>query len=146
MRPDPTRVDALGAEPELSERRATFLANAGVVLASSLDYATTLQRLAALAVPELADYCVVDLVNDDGQVSRVASAYGDQRDQKLVEALRRFPPGTNPRDPVERTLVTGEPQIAANVGRRDAAGDCARPRASRAHARVTAVRSAPPRG
>lgn len=109
------RLDSFGADPELSERRAKFLADVGTLLASSLDYPTTLQRLADLAVPALADYCLVDLVDGDREISSVASTSSDPRNQKLVEELRRFPPGSNPRNPVERALVTGHPQIEAHV-------------------------------
>jgi PAS domain S-box-containing protein len=51
-----------------------FLVNAGSVLAASLNYETTLAAVARLTVPTLADLCVVDLVDEDGQVRHVAQA------------------------------------------------------------------------
>jgi len=97
------------------QRRANFLARLGVLLGSSLDQAATLQRLAGLIVPALADICVIDVVEDDGSVARVAGVHGDEGHRKLVEELRRFPPGASPRNPVERALATGQPQAAAHV-------------------------------
>ena len=44
------------------------------MLASSLDYQTTLQSVANLAVPTLADTCLVDMREEDGSVRRVATA------------------------------------------------------------------------
>jgi PAS domain S-box-containing protein len=64
------------AEAETAQRQANFLAGLGALLSSSLDQATTLRRLASLVVPALADYCVVDLLDEDGKVQRVASAHG----------------------------------------------------------------------
>jgi len=52
----------------LEERR--FLAEAGALLASSLDYELTLANLAALAVPHFADWCAVD-VAEDGAIRRM---------------------------------------------------------------------------
>ncbi|HEX8687558.1 MAG TPA: PAS domain S-box protein, partial [Pyrinomonadaceae bacterium] len=60
-----------------AEERLRFLAEASRVLGSSLDYETTLEGLARLAVAALADYCLVDLVDDDGRVRRVAVAHAD---------------------------------------------------------------------
>jgi signal transduction histidine kinase len=54
------------------ERAQRFLAAASATLAESLDYETTLARVAKLAVPELGDICAVDVVGDDGGLSRVA--------------------------------------------------------------------------
>ena len=43
------------------------------MLASSLDYAKTLNTVAHLAVPDLADLCVIDVLRDDGTIDRVAA-------------------------------------------------------------------------
>ena len=47
------------------------------VLASSLEYQATLDRLARLAVPELADWCIVDMVDEDGSIHQLAVAHAD---------------------------------------------------------------------
>ena len=49
-----------------------LLAEASDALASSLDYETTLARVARLAIPRLADWCVVDMRADDGSIRRLA--------------------------------------------------------------------------
>ncbi|HET7035515.1 MAG TPA: histidine kinase N-terminal 7TM domain-containing protein [Thermomicrobiaceae bacterium] len=59
---------------EAAQARLAFLAEASRVLGSSLDYEVTLQRVARLAVPRLAEYCTVDLIHDDHSVSRLATA------------------------------------------------------------------------
>src|SRR5215204_571866 len=76
-----------------AEERLRFLAEASRVLGSSLDYETTLDGLANLAVAQLADYCLMDLVDDDGRVRRVAVTHRDPQLRPLTERLRAFPPG-----------------------------------------------------
>jgi hypothetical protein len=58
-----------------AELRQRFLAQAGQLLASSLDYEQTLQRVARLAVPWLADWCAVDMPDDHGEIQQVALAH-----------------------------------------------------------------------
>ena len=57
--------------------RQRFLAEAGQALASSLDYEETLQRVAQLAVPRLADWCAIELPDERGQLQQVALAHVD---------------------------------------------------------------------
>jgi PAS domain S-box-containing protein len=69
------------------QRRLDFLADASGLLASSLDYETTLRRVAELAVQDLADWCVVDVLDEEGVLSRVAGAHAasqsTRRDREL---------------------------------------------------------------
>jgi len=64
-----------------------LLAEAGRVLARSLDFEDTLARVAGLAVPELGDWCVVDLVGDRG-LERVAVAHADPAHAEVAAAMR----------------------------------------------------------
>ncbi|MEX2180008.1 MAG: GAF domain-containing protein [Gemmatimonadaceae bacterium] len=76
--------------PELTrESRETlrFLLDAGEALNESLDYETTLASVARLAVPTLADWCAVDLLDDHGRLRRLAVAHSDP---EKVEAVRRL--------------------------------------------------------
>ena len=54
------------AAAENAEQRAEFLAEASRVLGLSFDYHTTIAQLARLAVPALADYCAVDVIEGEG--------------------------------------------------------------------------------
>jgi PAS domain S-box-containing protein len=97
-----------------AEERLRFLAEASRVLGSSLDYETTLAGLARLAVEAMADYCLVDLVDDDGRVRRVAAAHADPARQALAERLRAFPPGPQSLG-IPRVLRTGQPEVFNEV-------------------------------
>jgi signal transduction histidine kinase len=110
-------AEAARADAELAERRATFLSEAGAALAESLDYAATLQRVANLAVPTVADWCVVDIVERDGRVSRLAAAHADARKTPMIDELReRYVPQTNwSEHPVAAVLRGGEPIILTEL-------------------------------
>lgn len=60
-------------DAESARRRSAFLAQAATVLGSSLDYETTLEEVARLAVPFLADVCVIDLLEGGQSLMRLAA-------------------------------------------------------------------------
>jgi serine phosphatase RsbU (regulator of sigma subunit) len=98
--------------PKQAERRAKFLAQAGKTLASSLDYKQTLENVASLAVPEVADWCAVDLVDADGDRESVTVAHVDPTKLALAGELRRY--DTRELDPSEglgAVVHTGETQV-----------------------------------
>jgi PAS domain S-box-containing protein len=68
------REQSARAEAEAAQRRLAFLAEASQILAVSLDFESTLQGVADLVVPGLADYCFIDMLDHDGSIRRVASA------------------------------------------------------------------------
>jgi serine phosphatase RsbU (regulator of sigma subunit)/PAS domain-containing protein len=70
-----------------AEETQRLLAEAGRVLAGSLDYEETLRRVARLAVPDLADWCMVDVLGENG-LERVAVAHADPGRAELAAALQ----------------------------------------------------------
>ncbi|MDP9347629.1 MAG: GAF domain-containing sensor histidine kinase [Gemmatimonadota bacterium] len=104
-------ADAARAQAEAGARRAAFLAEASGILSSSLQYEETLQAVAHLAVPHLADYCIVDVLDPSGEIRRVGTVHRDPRKEALYsEVQRRYPPDPE-RSPVARALRTGEPYL-----------------------------------
>ena len=80
------------AAAETAARRARFLARAAEALAQSLDYERTLEAIANLAVPQIADWCAVDIAAADGTVKRVAMAHADPARLELARKLsERYP-------------------------------------------------------
>jgi transcriptional regulator with GAF, ATPase, and Fis domain len=86
------REQAVRAQRATAARRTAFLAHASEVLASSPDYETTLAALADLAVPQIADLCIVDVLQDDGTFQCLAVAHADHDKVALVRELRRMFP------------------------------------------------------
>ncbi len=107
-------VRVIGSVTDITDRVAAesalrLLDEAGRVLASSLDYEVTLQRVAWLAVPALADWCFVDLLDDDGVVRRVAVAHAEASQADLAARAMRFPPRPSVRGPIIQVIETGKP-------------------------------------
>jgi PAS domain S-box-containing protein len=94
-------------------RAQRLLAQAGTTLAASLDYEETLRRVVWLAVPELADWCVVDRIDSEGDVQRLTVAHADPTQADLAAQLQRFPtsPQSSATHPPARVLASGEPQM-----------------------------------
>jgi len=67
----------------------SFMAEASRVLASSMDYHETLRQVSRLAVPRIADWCGVDIVNDRGEIQRVAVHHADPAKVAVAERLDR---------------------------------------------------------
>jgi PAS domain S-box-containing protein len=93
-----------------------FLASASQLLATSLDVGRTLEEVAALAVPRIADWCSVDLVEDDGSFSRAAIAHVDPTKVELARKLwRRYPPRPDDAHGMPRVVRTGESELIAEI-------------------------------
>jgi signal transduction histidine kinase/CHASE3 domain sensor protein len=104
------------AEREADERRR-FLLRAVDELNSSLDYETTLAAIARLAVPALADWCGVDVV-EHGRVKRLATAHVDPNKLEAAIAIeKRYPPDPRSKTGVQEIVRTGEAQLIPEIPR-----------------------------
>jgi serine phosphatase RsbU (regulator of sigma subunit) len=100
-------------EAELAQR---LLADASAALAASLDYEQTLKQVAQLAVPELADWCGVDLLSPAGTIDQVAIAHVDPDKVALGQELReRYPTSPDDEGGTAEVLRTGEMQLVQEI-------------------------------
>jgi PAS domain S-box-containing protein len=96
--------------------RTEFLVRAGQVLASSLDYEQTLRNVAGLAVPRIADWCAVDLFEQDGGRVPVAVAHIDPAKVEMAGELRAYQPDElDPEQGLGRVRDTGEPALYNDI-------------------------------
>lgn len=99
-----------------AEQAQCFLSEASKVLASSLDYRTTLYALASLAVPTIADYCIIYMVEEGGKIYRLAMAHIDPAKEALLQELERlYPLDLSQEDGIVNVIKTGKPVLAAEV-------------------------------
>ena len=100
-------------EERRTEVRQRVLADVGTALAGSLELNVILQRLAAASLNGLADWCVVDLVDQDArQVHRVAIAHADPAKARLLaEISQRYPPEYDAPTLARRVVATGTPEL-----------------------------------
>jgi GAF domain-containing protein/anti-sigma regulatory factor (Ser/Thr protein kinase) len=103
------------AEAEAAQQRLAFLAEAGMKVASSLDFSQALQRLAEAAVPYMADWCFVDLQDEAGTVHRVAFAHALAADDALVRRLQRPVPDPDSGYGISQVLRSGESVLVTQV-------------------------------
>jgi PAS domain S-box-containing protein len=95
-----------------TEEELRFLAEASRVLAGSLEWEQTLETVAALAVPRLADWCVIDLLDDSG-LRRVVVVHADPDRAGLARDYQRnYPPDPDATGGVARVVRTGESERA----------------------------------
>jgi PAS domain S-box-containing protein len=99
-----------------SRLNSDFLARAGSLLASSLEYEETLARVADLAVPYFADWCGVDLADEHGAPRRLALAHVDPRKIALARMfVERYPEDPNSPYSVAYVMRTGQAAILEHL-------------------------------
>jgi PAS domain S-box-containing protein len=103
---------AARAEAEVARERTAYLAEASIILASSLDVRRTLAQVARLTVPRLADWCSVEMVEPDGSLQSVAVTHVDPHKVALArEYRRRYPPDERPESGISRVIATGKAEL-----------------------------------
>ena len=93
----------LAAERTRRERSAafqSFLGDASALLSCSLDFDETAKSAASVPVPELADWCLVELTAPDGSIERRTASHPDEANEDLAAALA----GTGQADPARPRL------------------------------------------
>ena len=121
----PSRDDAgeiefwIGTATDIHDHKRTevaqqFLLETGAVLASSLDSVSSLHAVAQAAVPTVADWCAVHVI-EEGELRQLALAHVDP--QKLLfaeEVARRYPNGPSSH-PARRVIESGTPELRREV-------------------------------
>jgi serine phosphatase RsbU (regulator of sigma subunit)/anti-sigma regulatory factor (Ser/Thr protein kinase) len=99
------------------QRRAALLADAGALLNASLDADATLRSVARLVVPEIADWCAVDVVEPSGAIRPIVAAHVDPAKVRKAEELRRrYPPSADEAHGVVEVIRTGRAELHPTIG------------------------------
>ena len=102
-------------EQKRAEDQQRLLAEASVLLVSSLDYELMLTQLTRLVVPRLADWCAIHIL-EDGDIRRLAFTHNDPLKQALVgDRPERYPLDPSARHIVSHVLRSGEPELYSDV-------------------------------
>jgi PAS domain S-box-containing protein len=110
------REQAARAEAENSQKRTALLAEASRVLSTSFDYQTTLAALVRLAVPTLADYCALDILEGENEFKRIGEAHVDPTKSSLIRQVGTFPRSAlTAQHPLIRVMTTGYPVLEADI-------------------------------
>jgi PAS domain S-box-containing protein len=89
-------VGFIGSAVDIEDRRragelARLIADASVKLDETLELDETVAAAAKLAIPELADWCIIDLLEADGTFRRVAAVAVDPERQRILDPIRALP-------------------------------------------------------
>jgi len=103
-------------EQKRAEESARYLAQASAALAGVVDYESTLQTVANLAVPHFADWSAVDVADDANTLRRLAVAHRDPEKVQLAhDLMRRYPPDPQVPSGALTVLRTGTPEIISDI-------------------------------
>ena len=97
-------------------RRNEFLLLATQVLSEVVDYREMVERLAQVSVPVMADVCIIDIEDEDGQMRRMAAWHVDPEKRALTEELRTsYPPDPESAHPAMEVMRTGRSMWSADM-------------------------------
>jgi PAS domain S-box-containing protein len=125
-RGEPVRV--IGWMMDVTERKRTeesqrFLARAGALLDATLDMAVTAASLARVCIPALADFCVLDVVEENGDVRRATVAHERPARERLLNPWFRASADTlDPDNPILAAIESGAPSLRTECDAADLAG------------------------
>lgn len=92
-------------ERKNAENNLNYLTQASTQFSASFDYRETLRSIAAMVVPHLADWCTIDLLDEDGQLEQVAVVHKDPKKVAWAKALRKK------QGPMSMDAPTGAPKV-----------------------------------
>lgn len=102
-------------QAEASRRHFAFLAEATALLVSSLEYRDSLTALIQMSVPYLADYALVELLEDQALFQMTASDLDPHQDHLLYDFRQSTPVDLNDDNPFSEVLRTGKPLLYSEV-------------------------------
>jgi GAF domain-containing protein len=110
------RLELAAIAMRRNARRLVFLSGASMVLEETLDRREALRRLADYLVPELSDWCVIHLRQEDGSIEPIAVAHVDPTKVAAVKELQaRQPVATDAQTGVAQVLRTGRAEFASRI-------------------------------
>jgi PAS domain S-box-containing protein len=120
LRPDGSVKEWVGMNTDISDRKQAeaeqrFLSQVSSALASTIDYEATLETLALLVVGELADCCIINLVEDAGQLRRLRVIHRDSAKARVAHDLQQTQLDARRPHLASTVLETREPLLMNEV-------------------------------
>ncbi|MDZ7991817.1 MAG: PAS domain S-box protein [Nostoc sp. EfeVER01] len=102
-------------ERKQAEERLRYIAQISSLLSTSLDYEQTLEQIAKISVPQLADWCSVDILNEDSSIRRLPIAHADPSKAELAHKLQEYVTDYKGTSAITRVLQTGQSELISEV-------------------------------
>lgn len=109
------RLEQLMEQLRAAEQAQRFLLDASEVLAAASGLKETLESLARVAVPTLADLCLIDVTDDRGGIERMAAVHADPAQAELAARLRSYPPDPAGSHPSAEVMRLGRSSWSATM-------------------------------
>jgi signal transduction histidine kinase len=101
--------------PYVIEDKISFLSSAGKILSSSLDYNVALVSVAKLVVEYIADFCMIDLFEENGDLKRVTVKMHGYKKDRLAQRFYNYPPDPSNEQAIYDAAKLGYPVIIKKV-------------------------------
>ncbi|MCC5651479.1 PAS domain S-box protein [Nostoc sp. XA013] len=102
-------------ERKQAEERLRYIAEISSFLSTSLDYEETLEQIAKISVPQLADWCSVDILNEDNSIRRLPIAYADPSKAEVARKLQQYAPDYKGASAITKVLQSGQSELISEV-------------------------------
>ncbi|MEH1916374.1 PAS domain S-box protein [Nostoc sp.] len=102
-------------ERKQAEERLHYITQISSLLSTSLDYEQTLEQIAKISVPQLADWCSVDILNEDGSIRRLPIAHTDPSKAELARKLQEYATYYKGASAITKVLQTGQSELISEV-------------------------------
>ncbi|MBH8552559.1 PAS domain S-box protein [Nostocaceae cyanobacterium CENA357] len=102
-------------ERKQAEDALRYIAQTSNILATSLDYEETLEQVAKISVPQLADWCLVEILNEDGSIRRLPIAHADSSKAEWARQIQKYAPVAKDANPIARVLRTGQAELISEI-------------------------------
>ncbi|MCL6751055.1 PAS domain S-box protein [Nostoc sp. CCCryo 231-06] len=102
-------------ERKQAEERLRYIAEISNFLSTSLDYEETLKQIAKISVPQFADWCSVDILNEDGSIRRLPIAHTDPSKAELARKLQEYAIDYKGASAITKVLQTGQSELISEV-------------------------------
>ncbi|NJL24237.1 MAG: PAS domain-containing protein, partial [Calothrix sp. SM1_5_4] len=119
--PQSQRVLGMGAiarditKQKRLEREQKLLAEVGSILASTLDYEATLDNILRIAARDIADFCIVYVVGQDGKIRRSKAVSRDSTKAWICDRLMSMPFGRSRWSPVDEVIGAKRSRLVTRV-------------------------------
>lgn len=103
-------------EMEHSQEKLLFLSESTKILTSSLEFKKTLANVARIVVPGFADWCSIDIVDNDGNIQNIAVVHADLKKLQLAKKYnQKFPVDLSARTGIAQVIRTGKSEFYPKI-------------------------------